>query len=73
MAVRLNVIIDVHGDFFPLSKLLTIWRQGPEGRFINGVKQVPAGDLLRLLLVEAYEFFGNGPVELCQREEALIP
>ena len=74
VAVHLDVIIDVHGDFFPLGKLITVWRQGPEGRFINGVKQVPAGylHLLQQPLVEAYQFFGNGPVEFCQREEALV-
>ena len=74
VTVHLDVIIDVHGDFFPLGKLMTVWRQGTQRRFINGVKQVPAGclHLLQLPLVEAYQFFGNGPVELCQQEEALI-
>ena len=75
VAIHLDMVVDVDPGLFPLRILIGGGRQGNEGGFVNGVKEVfSCGiEFLELAGVEVGEFLGNAVVEFCQGEEGVIP
>ena len=73
--VVLDVIVDADAGEPPLGELVLIARQGRQGRALDGLEEVPAGDAEAAddMIVDAVEGTGDGGVGLGEREEGLSP
>ena len=73
--VVLDVIVDADAGQPPLGELVVVARQRRQGRALDGLEQVAAGDAEAAddMIVDAVEGLGDGRVGLGQREEGLAP
>ena len=73
--IHLDMVVDVDPGLFPFRILIGGGRQGKEGRFVNGVKEVLSCgiEFLELAGIKVGEFLGNAAVEFCQGEKGVVP
>jgi hypothetical protein len=74
VVVDLDVVIDINPGPFPFGINIRMNREGFQNRFFEGFEEELSGpfELLKGTVIQSFEFFCDGPLELTEAEEGPV-